>query len=66
MEAPEQQVKYVRSYLSRHQNNIIDIVLSLMVIWTDFEHRSGVSIIDFEQKNTGLLWYKAVYQKCNW
>ena len=46
METLEQYVKSVQTLQERHQNDVNDVVVSLLLTFT---HCSGVFIVDFEQ-----------------
>ena len=51
IEALEKGVKYVQSYQYKHLNDIIDLVLVFLLLWTYFTSFSSVSIANFEQVN---------------
>ena len=47
----EKGVKYVQSYQYKHLNDMIDLVLVFLLLWTYFTSFSSVSIANFEQVN---------------
>ena len=51
MKALEKGVKYVQSYQYKHLNDMIDLVLVFLLLWTYFTSFSSVSIANFEQVN---------------
>ena len=51
IKALEKGVKYVQSYQYKHLNDIIDLVLVFLLLWTYFTSFSSVSIANFEQVN---------------
>ena len=51
IKALEKGVKYVQSYQYKHLNDMIDLVLVFLLLWTYFTSFSSVSIANFEQVN---------------
>ena len=51
IKALEKGVKYVQSYQYKHLNDMIDLVLVFLLLWTYFTTFSSVSIANFEQVN---------------
>ena len=51
IKALEKGVKYVQSYQYKHLNDIIDLVLVFLLLWTYFTSFFSVSIANFEQVN---------------
>ena len=51
IKALEKGVKHVQSYQYKHLNDMIDLVLVFLLLWTYFTSFSSVSIANFEQVN---------------